>query len=445
MKVLTIKTFKQGVHLKYHKDLTCDKPLIYAKRPQEVFISLAQHIGAPCQPLVKKGDKVKLGQKIGDSDSFVSAPVHASVSGEVISIENCLLPTGKNALTVRIKADEKDIVFDNIKPYPHLDELKAEEIKEIIKEAGIVGLGGAMFPTHVKLTVPDAKEVEYVILDGAECEPYLTVDHRVMLERSKDVVYGLKAIMKAVGVHNGIIGIEDNKINAIKALEKVVANEPTIDIAVLETKYPQGGEKMLISAILGREVPSGGLPLDIGVIVNNVSTALAIADALQKGMPLIERTVTITGSGINQSCNLIYRIGTTLADLIKDAGGFVNKKGVKIITGGPMMGRAQPHLKIPTIKGSSGIIAMTEKEIKEYEVLPCIKCARCVDVCPLFLMPVELANLSEHEEMEKLEDYHILNCMECGSCSYICPSKRPLLDHIKIGKMEVMAKKKNRE
>jgi Na+-translocating ferredoxin:NAD+ oxidoreductase subunit C len=434
-------TFKQGIHPEYNKELTRDKPLKKAKRPDKVVIPLQQHIGAPCKPLVKKGDHVNLGQKIGDSESFVSAPIHASVSGIVKDISKIMTPSGKEAMAVFIEADKDDIIDESIKPKGSLKTLSPKEIKDIIREAGIVGLGGAMFPTHVKLSIPDDKEVDYLILNGAECEPYLTVDYRIMIERSEDVLFGLKVLMKAVGVNKAIIGIEDNKPEAIKAMEKVVINEPGIELKVLETKYPQGGEKMLIKAILGREVPSGGLPLDVGVIVNNITTAVAISDVIKTGMPLIERSISITGRGINEPSNLIFRIGTSIKDLIKEAGGYKGVPG-KVILGGPMMGVSQHETDVPGLKGTSGILVLPREEVPDYDPQPCIKCARCVDVCPTFLMPVTLANFVEHEMYDELEKYNVLNCIECGSCSYICPAKRPLLHYIRIGKAEIIARKR---
>ncbi|ACL70184.1 electron transport complex subunit RsxC [Halothermothrix orenii] len=434
-------TFRQGVHPEYNKELTRDKPLKKAARPGKVVIPLQQHIGAPCDPLVKKGDQVKLGQKIGDTDAFVSAPVHASVSGTVKDITDVLTPSGKKSRAVVIEADEEDVLDESIKPRGELSDLTPEDIKNIIREAGIVGLGGATFPTHVKLNVPEGKEIDHVILNGAECEPYLTVDHRIMVERSEDVVFGLRALMKAAGVENGLIGIEDNKPDAIQAMKKVVENEPGIEVKVLETKYPQGGEKMLIKALLDREVPVGGLPLDVGVIVNNVSTAVAVTDAIKKGMPLIERPVTITGRGVKNPLNLVFRVGTPIEDLIEQAGGMVSPGG-KVIVGGPMMGISQPHTGIPSNKGTSGLLILPPEEIEDFNPRPCIKCARCVDSCPMMLMPIQLSNFAKHEMYDELEKYNVLNCIECGTCSYVCPARRPLVEYIRLGKAEIIARRK---
>lgn len=436
-----VLTFKQGIHPEYNKQLSKDKPFKKAKRPETVVIPLQQHIGAPCKPLVKKGDHVDLGQKIGDSDSFVSAPVHASVSGVIKEIKKVLTPVGKKADAIIIEADEEDSLAEGIKPRGDLAELTPGDIKDIVHEAGIVGMGGAMFPTHVKLAVPDGKKVDYIILNGAECEPYLTVDHRMMIERPGDIVFGLKVLMKATGAKNGIIGIEENKPEAIEAMRQAVLSEEGLELKVLATKYPQGGEKMLIKAILDREVPAGGLPLDVGVVVNNISTAVAVRDAIKEGMPLVERSVTVTGRGIKEPVNLIYRIGTAVSELIAEAGGFVGNPG-KVILGGPMTGFAQTVIDLPAVKGTSGVLVLPEEEVEDFEPAPCIKCARCVDVCPQFLMPVNLANYTQHEMFEELEKYQILNCIECGSCSFICPAKRPLMQYIKMGKAEVIARKR---
>lgn len=439
---MSVLTFKQGIHPEYHKELTKDEPLRNAKRPKEVIIPLQQHIGAPLEPIVKKGDYVKRGQKIGDTDSFVAAPVHSSVSGTVKSIEKVRTPAGQKTLSVIIESDEDDVFDDSLKPDKDVEELSSKEIIDIIREAGIVGLGGAMFPTHVKLSVPDDKNVEYFILNGIECEPFLNVDNRMMIERSKDIVNGMKLMMKASDVKKGIIGIEDNKPRAIANMKKAVENENNIDIKVFETKYPQGGEKMLIKAALGREVPEGGLPLDVGVIVNNVTTAIAVLEAVTVGKPLIERTITITGEGISQPCNLYYSIGTKVKDLIEEAGGFEGEPA-KIILGGPMTGSAQHTTDVPTVKGTSGIIVLHKKSVAKFDPKPCIKCARCVDSCPMYLLPLKLSDLSQYEKYDQLDEYDVQSCIECGSCSYICPADRPLLDYIRIGKMEDMKLKKS--
>lgn len=441
---MSLLTFKQGIHPNYNKHLTRDKALKEIKRPDEVVIPLQQHIGAPLKPLVNKGDKVDMGQKIADTDSFVSAPIHASVSGEVKGIRDVLTASGEKETAIIIEADDRDTLSDEIKKGGAIDDLSADEIRKKIREAGIVGMGGAMFPTHVKLSVPEDKEIDHFILNGAECEPYLTVDHRMMVERPEDVLFGMKVLMKASGVEKGFIGIEDNKPEAIESMKRVVKTEDSIDVKVFETKYPQGGEKMMIKAALDREVPAGGLPLDVGVVVNNVTTAVAAAETLKTGMPLIKRTVTVTGDGIKNPQNFICPIGTKIEDIIEEAGGFVGKPG-KIVLGGPMTGNAQHEVSVPIVKGTSGVLVLPPEKVVEYDPKPCIKCARCVDSCPMSLVPVKLAEYAEYEMYDKMDEYNIQNCIKCGSCSYICPANRPLLHNIEIGQAKLAAEKKKEE
>lgn len=434
-------TFKQGIHPEYNKDLTKDKPLKNAKRPEEVIIPLKQHIGAPLKALVKKGDQVDLGQKIADGDSFVCAPIHASVSGKVKEFRKVTDPGGNTVEAVVIEAAAEDNLNSGLEKHQTLTDLSQDEIRKIIREAGIVGMGGAMFPTHVKVTVPEDKNVDYVILNGAECEPYLTVDHRVMVERPESIVFGLKALMKASGAPKAIIGIEDNKPEAIASMEDACESENNIKVQAVETKYPQGGEKMLIEALIGREVPAGGLPLDVGVVVNNTSTSAAVADAIRDGKPLYERSISITGRGIKTPQNLIFRVGTDIGALVEEAGG-LKDNAAKVITGGPMMGAAQKNLNIPAVKGTSGILVLTKSEVEAYEPSPCINCAKCVDACPMFLMPTQLVNYQKSEMVEEMEDWQIMSCIECGSCAYVCPAKIPLVHYLRLGKAQVMAKKR---
>ncbi|WP_018247864.1 electron transport complex subunit RsxC [Orenia marismortui] len=433
------RTFEQGIHPKYNKELTEHKALKFSGQPEEVIIPLQQHIGSPAKPIVKVGDKVDLGQKIAQSSGFVSADIHASVSGEVIAIEQV-----NESLAIRIKNDGEDRKAESIGVQGGIEDLSAEEIKEIIKEAGIVGLGGATFPSHVKVSIPEGKNVDKVILNGAECEPYLTVDHRTMVEETEKVLYGLKALMKVVDAKEGYIGIETNKADAIAAMTEVSKNEKNISIVPLEVKYPQGGEKQLIKAILGEEVPSGGLPLDVGVVVNNIGTAVAVTDAIQLGMPLIQRAVTVTGS-VKEPQNLIFRIGTPIIELIGECGGFEGTP-TKVILGGPMMGQAQSDLNIPATKGTSGILVLNEDEVANYsEAGPCIRCARCVDACPAKLVPTALVNLSKVDMSLELQDYNVLDCIECGSCTYVCPANIEILQWIKLGKEKLQAELRKSE
>lgn len=406
-----------------------------------VIIPLSQHVGAPCEPLVKVGDAVAVGQKIGDSQALVSAPVHASVSGKVVAIEAHPGPGGAAVMSIVIESDGQDTVADGIAPRGDLASLSADEIKAIIREAGIVGMGGAGFPTHVKITPPKDKKVDVYIINAAECEPYVTCDHRLMLERPQDIVFGLRALMKAAGVSRGYIGIEDNKPDAIAAMLKAVEREDGIAVVVLKTKYPQGGEKQLINAVTGRVVPSGGLPADVGVLVSNVGTAVAVADAIKTGMPVIERVVTVTGPIVRSPKNLRVRIGTPFAELIEQCGG-LTAPAAKIINGGPMMGIAQPTLEAPVAKGTSCILALGEADLDKTPARACIRCARCVDVCPIHLMPVWISQYAERGMYDEAAKLNAVDCIECGTCAYVCPSRRPLVEAIRVAKRVALAKRR---
>ena len=435
-----LKSFKGGIHPEYSKSFTEKVALEKAKEPTVVTLPLQQHIGAPCEPIVKVGDNVKIGQKIGEPSGFVSAAVHSSISGTVKKIAEVDTPNGKT-LSVIIESDGTDAVHESVKPKGSLDKLTKDEIVNIIKEAGITGLGGASFPTHVKLTPPPEKKVDTVVLNGAECEPFLTADHRLMLEQPEKVIFGLKAIMKAVGVKKGSIGVEDNKKDAIEALKKAAINEQNIEIVELETKYPQGDEKRLIDATTGRKVPVGGLPMDVGVVVNNVGTAAAVSTAIQTGMPLIERIVTVTGGAINTPKNLIVKLGTPFKEVIKQCGGYKGEPG-KIIMGGPMMGGVQFTDEVPVVKGTSGILVLSEEQAKIPEAQQCIRCGKCVEVCPVNLQPISIRQFSVKERHEETEKLNVLSCIECGSCSFICPAKIPLLQSIKVSKQDILSRKR---
>ncbi len=435
--------FKGGVHPEYHKELTASMAVNMMKTPEKVVIPLQQHIGAPCEPLesIEVGTEVKKGQKIAESSSFVSAPIHASVSGKVTAIGPYNHPMGRPVESITIESDGEDKWDDSIKSPGSPDNLAPDDIRKIVREAGIVGLGGATFPAHVKLSPPEDKKIDIVVINGAECEPYLTADHRVMLEKPEEIVFGLKMMLKALGAEKGVIGIEDNKTDAIKVMEQAVEEEENITVTPLHTKYPQGAEKMLIQVTTGRIVPAGGLPLEVGVVNHNVGTAVAITDAVREGKPLIERVVTVTGSGINRPANLMVRVGTLVSDVVEACGGLKDNT-VKLVIGGPMMGLAQPNSDIPVIKGTSGILALTDQDVYLAESSPCIRCARCVDVCPVYLMPTSIAHASEHGLYKKAEKLNAIDCFECGCCSYICPSKIPLVQLIRIGKAEITKTKK---
>jgi len=432
------KTFKHGIHPSYNKEFTAHKLIEKAALPKKVVILLQQHIGAPCQPLVKRGDVVEEGQKIGDASSFVAAPVHSSISGKVTAIDSHSSPLGGKVLSVTIEGD------GNVKEWPdsavglELDTLTPETMRAAIKEAGIVGMGGAAFPTHVKLSPPKDKCIDSVILNGCECEPYLTSDHRLMLEYPEKVIWGMRAIMKTIHASEGYIAIERNKRDAIEVIERVAKDVyPELKVIPLETKYPQGAEKMLIKATINRKVPIGKLPLDVGVVVNNVGTSIAIYDALKDGKPLIERVVTLSGRGLHEPKNLMVRIGTGFQELLDQCGGLVEGKDKEVLNGGPMMGISQMNLDAPVIKGTSGITVLLEDEFKKEAHKPCIRCASCVDACPMNLMPYRLGDLGRMAIVDTFKGWGGLSCIECGCCSFVCPSWRPLVQWIRIGKIRL--------
>ncbi|SES75251.1 electron transport complex protein RnfC [Natronincola peptidivorans] len=437
-------TFRGGIHPPEKKDATANIKIEKAEDPKLVVIPLQQHIGAPCEPVVKVGDYVKVGQKIGEAQGFVSAPIHSSVSGIVKSIEDVPIATGNEAQAITIESDGENQIDESIQPKGNIESLSPKDIINIIKEAGIVGMGGATFPTHVKLSPPPEKKVDTLILNGAECEPYLTADHRLMLENPEDIVYGLKAMMKAVGVQKGYIGIENNKPDAIDTMLKAIEKEDDVQVVALETKYPQGGEKQLIYAITNKEVPSGGLPMDVGVIVTNVGTAAQVAKTIKTGIPLIERVTTVTGKAIKNPKNLLIKIGTPVKSLIEECGGYAVTPG-KLILGGPMMGNAQHTDEIPAVKGTSGILVFDEVEAELPNPSNCIRCGRCVEICPANLQPVYISENSLSNRMEQTEKYRALDCIECGSCSYVCPSRRPLLPSIRVAKNQIIAKKREQK
>ena len=438
-------TFKGGASVPGFKELTEKKPIEKAIEPEFVKIPLHQHIGAPCEALVEVGDYVKVGQKIGGSDAFVSAYVYSSVSGTVKEITREATPNSINVRCVIIESDKLNTMHESVKPNKYLEDLSSKDIVNIIREAGVVGLGGAGFPTHVKLSPPEDKKIDTVILNGAECEPYLTGDHRLMVEETDKIIFGLRAVMKSVDVDNGIIGIEKNKPDAIEALHKAAKPFSNIKVVPLEVKYPQGDEKRLIDATLGREVPSGGLPMDVGTVVVNVSTSRAICEAILEGKPLYERVVTVTGNGIKNPKNLLVKIGTPFSEIIDQCGGYTEDSPGKVIMGGPMMGVSQYNLDVPSIKTTGGILVLTKEEVKPEKVNQCIKCGKCLDVCPVKLQPLYISSHCLKGNYERAEEYRALDCVECGSCSYICPAKRPLVESIRVAKREIVSnRKKNR-
>lgn len=434
-----LKTFvKGGVHPKEYK-LSALSKIEVLSPPPSVILPVAQHIGAPAKVLVAKGDKVKTGQLIAASNGFVSANVHSSVSGTVSKVDIFLDSTGYRRLAVQINVEGDDWI-DSIDRSPDLKkeiEADSQEIINKISEAGLTGLGGATFPSHVKLSVPDGKKAEYLIVNAVECEPYLTADHSLMMEKGEEIMVGTRIMMRALKVENAIIGIESNKPDAIEYLSHLAANEKGIKVQGLKVKYPQGGEKQLTSALLGREVPSGSLPIDVGVVAFNVGSIFAAYEAVQKNKPLFERVVTVTGLSLNKPSNFLTRLGTPVSYLIEAAGGLPGDTG-KVINGGPMMGKALNSIDVPVVKGSSGILLLPQTLSDRKELRNCIRCARCVNVCPMGLEPFLLMSMAEKEMFSRLEGEKILDCMECGSCSYICPSGRPLLDYIRLGKMKTL-------
>ena len=416
--------------------------------PQKIVLPMVQHIGAPCEPLVKEGDIVSAGQKIAGTEKFVSAPIHASISGRVTAIKPLSHPIGIEVSSIVIEKDtensntadtapQSDSSFQSQDKNFDLNTLDQKQIRSAIQEAGIVGLGGAAFPTHVKLSPPEAKQIDTIILNGCECEPYLTADHRTMLEYPDECIQGLKIIMKAVGAARGYIGIEMNKPDAIKVMREKLGNSEDFNISVigLKVKYPQGAEKMLIKAVLNRDVPAGGLPMDVGTVVSNVGTAVAVTQAVIQGRALTKRVVAVTGSGIKEPANVLVPIGTLFREVIDFCGGLTPDAG-KVIMGGPMMGISQHTLDVPVVKATSGILVLNKKDAVLDQETACIRCARCVDHCPMGLLPVELGRMVKGEKWDRLAEYNLKDCVECGCCAYLCPSKLPLVQLIKLGKLK---------
>ncbi len=444
-----MKTFKiGGVHPAENK-LSATSPIREAGLPKQAVFSMCQHIGAPAKPVVKRGDVVKVGTLLGEAGGFVSAPIYSSVSGKVSKVDVALDASGtrRPAVFIDVEGDEWE---ENIDRSPDLvkladrPELDSKAIIEKIKNAGIVGMGGATFPCHVKLSPPPGSKADCVIINAVECEPYLTADHRLMLEHPDEILVGVDLIMKAVDVTKGYIGIENNKPDAIALMKEKAQAYPNIEIIPLKVKYPQGGEKQLIDAVVNRQVPAPpAIPINVGAIVQNVGTAFAIYQAVMKNKPLIDRVITVTGKSVKQPSNLLARLGTPFQQLVDECGGLPEDTG-KIIGGGPMMGKALLNLEVPMTKGSSGLLIMNEKEARRSEPSPCIRCAKCVSACPMGLEPYLLSTLSDLQDWEKVEANDVTSCIECGSCQFTCPSNRPLLDMIRVGKTTVMGIIRNR-
>lgn len=430
-----MKTFTLGgVHPEENK-LSADKAIETLPLPGKVYVPVSQSLGAPSKVVVEKGAIVKTGQLIAKGESFISANVHSPVSGKVAKIDEVIDASGykRQAVFIDVEGDEWDESIDRSPEIIREISAGRDTIVRKINEMGVVGLGGATFPSHVKLMVPDGKKAEYLLINGVECEPYLTSDHRLMLERGEEMLIGIQILKKALGVNKAFIGIENNKPDAISHLKTLCSNFEGIEVVPLKVKYPQGGEKQLIKAVVNREVPSGKLPIEVGCVVNNVGTAFAVYEAIQKNKPLIERVVTVTGKSVSKPANFMVRIGTPVSALIDQAGGLPDDTG-KVISGGPMMGKALTSLDAPVVKGTSGILIMPENESRRAPQVNCIRCGRCITVCPMGLEPVLLAQLSENQLFERTEKERIMDCIECGSCHYTCPAGRPLLDYLRLGK-----------
>ncbi|MBE7052867.1 MAG: electron transport complex subunit RsxC [Ruminococcaceae bacterium] len=434
-----VLTFKGGIHPDDKKIYTKDKPIVEMSASKEMVYPMSQHIGAPCEPIVNVGDTVCVGQKIADSSAFVSAPIHSTVSGTVTKIEKRRHPNGQMVNSVIIENDDLYTLSPDIYRRDGFENLSKEEKLAIIREAGLVGLGGAGFPTHIKLN-PSGK-IDCVIINAAECEPYLTSDYRVMMETAFMVVEGLRFIMNIVECDKGYIAIENNKMEAIKKMKEASSKYDNIDVVTLKTKYPQGSEKHLIYAVTKREVPSGKLPADVGVVVQNVDSACAVYNAAIFRQPVLSRVVTVSGGAIDSPCNFRVKLGTSFTDVIENAGGFIGNVK-KIVMGGPMMGIAQQDTDTPVIKTTSAILAFDESEIYKKEKSPCLRCGKCVNSCPMNLVPLTLAESALNEDFSKCLKYNILDCIECGICSYVCPSERSCTQAIKIGKQKINALKK---
>lgn len=440
-----MKTFKMGgIHPDDNK-LSRNVAIEIVPPPEKAYISLSQHLGAPAVPIVAKGDFVKVGDLIAKGEAFISANIHSSVSGTVEKIDEWVDTSGFKVphIIINVEGDEwNDSIVKSTEIVKNI-KLSPEEIIQKIKEMGIVGLGGAAFPTHVKFMIPEGKKADSLIINAVECEPYLTSDHRLMLERPHELLIGTQILKKALKVDKAYIGIENNKKDAIELLTKLSMEYPGIEIVPLKVKYPQGAEKQLIKAILGREVPSGKLPIDIGCVVNNSGSTFATYEAVQKNIPLFSRVVTVTGKTVEKPSNFLVRIGTPITDLLTLAEVDMDNIG-KIISGGPMMGKTLSSTDIAVTKGTSGLLLMHENESHRGEVRNCIRCAKCVDVCPMGLEPYLLAALTKNELWDQVEKNHVIDCVECGCCQFTCPSYRPLVDYLRVGKRKINEIVRNR-
>jgi Na+-translocating ferredoxin:NAD+ oxidoreductase subunit C len=425
--------FAHGVHPPSQKELTADLPTRRLPFPGEVVLPIRQHAGRPARPIVRRGDRVERGDLVAEAEGLVSSPVHASAAGTVADVDFWPHPDGSWEQAVRIRVDRTSTQLPRPRLVPRWEGLSPPELVEAVRRAGVVGLGGAAFPTHVKLSPPAEHSIDTVLLNGAECEPYLTTDHRTMVEFPERVHLGLRIMMRALGVERGVIGIELNKPDAIEILRRTAPDDLDVTVTGLEVKYPQGAEKMLIRALLGREVPGGRLPMHVGALVQNVSSAATIAEVFLTGLPLVERIVTVTGRGVRRPANLIAPVGTKLRDLLDHCGGLTDDAR-EIVFGGPMMGSSVANLDAPLLKGTSGIVVLTEAEVRGTDAHPCIRCGRCIAACPLFLNPQRLGSLARAGRYEEMQEAHLADCMLCGCCAYVCPSHIPLAQLFRLSK-----------
>jgi len=431
------RKFKGGVHPNDSKALSASKPIQDAPLLDTYNVIMHQNIGAPPELVVNKGDTVKKGDLLAKASGYVSVPLHAPTSGTIKAIAKCPGPTGISVPAIEITADGEDEWGGTLEPIKDWKNTDPAELRQRVWDAGIVGMGGAGFPAHVKLAPPDGKVIDTLILNGAECEPYLTADHRLMLEQAEDVVLGAVIIARILGLDSAIIGVEENKPDAIARL-KEVAGEYNVTVQALPVNYPQGAERQLIYAITGREVPIGKLPMEVNCVVQNVASAVAMADAVTKGLPSIERITTVTGKPLVDPGNWRFRIGTPVSKALELAGG-VNAQPAKLLLGGPMMGIAQKSLGVTVMKNTSGILLIAADEVSLYTSEPCIRCGRCVECCPMSILPATISQAVENKRFDWAEDLNVMACIECGSCSYVCPSHRPLNQHFKRGKIEIQA------
>lgn len=432
------RKFKGGVHPNDSKALSASKPIQDAPLLEKYTVIMHQNIGAPPELLVKKGDVVKKGALLAKADGFVSVPLHAPTSGTVTAIDKCPGPTGMAVPAIEITADGEDAWGSPFAPMADWKKCSPADLKQRIWDAGVVGMGGAGFPTHVKLSPPEEKVIDTLILNGAECEPYLTADHRLMLEQAEDVVVGAAIIARILGLDSAVIGVEDNKPDAISMLS-AIAGKYNVRVQALPVNYPQGAERQLIYAITGREVPVGKLPMDVHCVVQNVASAVAVAEAVVKGFPSIDRITTVTGKPVVNPGNWRFRIGTPVSKALELAGG-ISEQPAKLLLGGPMMGIAQSSLGVTVMKNTSGILLIANDEVSLFTSEPCIRCGRCVEVCPMSILPATISQAVENKRFDWAEELNVTACIECGSCSYVCPSHRPLNQHFKWAKVEIQSK-----